>query len=159
MTHLIIDNKKYVLIAEENYRELQRVAALKHNPEKIFSIEEARNYSKSLIRKWASDKQFSNNLLPNVLLKYPGTLNRRSFWQLPKNLQMTLMILFIGQVTLEKGYRTCREPIRDALGYKCIPKKKKYTIVFVELDTKLSFASLFFPKEFIGRSNYVSNSV
>jgi len=31
-----------------------------------------------------------------------------------------------------KGYRTCLEPIRGALGYKCIPYKKKYTIVFVE---------------------------
>jgi len=36
-----------------------------------------------------------------------------------------------------KGYRTCREPIRDALGFKCIPYKKKYTIVFVELETEI----------------------
>jgi hypothetical protein len=56
MTHLTIDNKKYVLIPEENYVELQRKAALKWSPEKTFSIEEARAYSKKLIRKWASEK-------------------------------------------------------------------------------------------------------
>jgi hypothetical protein len=56
MTHLTIDNKKYVLIPEENYQELQKAAALKWKPEKTFSIEEARAYSKKLIRKWASEK-------------------------------------------------------------------------------------------------------
>jgi hypothetical protein len=56
MTHLTIDNKKYVLIPEENYQELQKNAALKHQPEKTFSIEEARAYSKKLIKKWASEK-------------------------------------------------------------------------------------------------------
>ena len=56
MTHLTIDNKKYVLIPEENYQELQKMAALKSKPEKTFSIDEARVYSKKLIRKWASAK-------------------------------------------------------------------------------------------------------
>lgn len=42
MTHLTIDNKKYVLLSEENYQELQKIAALKREPEKTFSIEEAR---------------------------------------------------------------------------------------------------------------------
>jgi len=56
MTHLTIDKKKYVLIPEENYRELQKTAALKREPEKTFSIEDAREYSKKLIRKWASAK-------------------------------------------------------------------------------------------------------
>jgi hypothetical protein len=56
MTPLAIDNKKYVLVPEENYHELQRNAALKWKPEKTFSIEKARAYSKSLIRKWASEK-------------------------------------------------------------------------------------------------------
>jgi hypothetical protein len=56
MTHLTIDNKKYVLITEENYQELQKKAALKWRPEKTFSIEEARAYSKKLIREWASEK-------------------------------------------------------------------------------------------------------
>ena len=56
MTHLTIDNKKYVLLPEENYRELQKNAALKWKPEKTFSVEEAREMSKKLIRKWASEK-------------------------------------------------------------------------------------------------------
>jgi len=36
-----------------------------------------------------------------------------------------------------KGYRTCREPERKLMGYKCIPYKKKYTIVFIELDMEI----------------------
>ncbi len=56
MTSLTIDNKKYVLIPEENYQELQKKAALKQKTEKTFSIEEGRAYSKKLIRKWALEK-------------------------------------------------------------------------------------------------------
>jgi plasmid stabilization system protein ParE len=36
-----------------------------------------------------------------------------------------------------KSYRVCREPIRELMGYKCIPYKKKYTIVFVELESEI----------------------
>jgi len=36
-----------------------------------------------------------------------------------------------------KGYRICRDPERNILGFKCIPYKKKYTIVFIELDTEI----------------------
>jgi len=36
-----------------------------------------------------------------------------------------------------KRYKTCREPIRDLMGYKCIPYRKKYTIVFIESDTEI----------------------
>ncbi|MBN9351071.1 MAG: hypothetical protein J0H55_10330 [Chitinophagaceae bacterium] len=53
MTEIIIDKKKYVLIPERDYKNLQRKAALKTKPEKVFSIEEARTYSKKLIREWA----------------------------------------------------------------------------------------------------------
>lgn len=56
MTQVTIDNKKYVIIPEASYLELQRQAALKWKPEKTFSIEEARTQSKTLIRKWASGK-------------------------------------------------------------------------------------------------------
>jgi hypothetical protein len=56
MTHLTIDNKKYVLIPEQDYQELQRNAALKWKPEKTLTLEEARAYSKKLIKKWASEK-------------------------------------------------------------------------------------------------------
>lgn len=50
MTEIIIDKKKCVLIPERDYKNLQRKAALKTKPEKVFSIEEARTYSKKLIR-------------------------------------------------------------------------------------------------------------
>jgi len=56
MTHLTIENKKNVLLPEENYQELQKKAALKIKPERTLSIEEARAYSKKLIRQWASEK-------------------------------------------------------------------------------------------------------
>jgi len=36
-----------------------------------------------------------------------------------------------------KGYRLCRDPERNLFGYKCIPFKKKYTIVFIELDAEI----------------------
>ncbi|HEX7902593.1 MAG TPA: hypothetical protein VF487_01860 [Chitinophagaceae bacterium] len=36
-----------------------------------------------------------------------------------------------------KSYAICREPARAALGYKCIPYKKKYTIVLIESDKGL----------------------
>lgn len=36
-----------------------------------------------------------------------------------------------------KSYAICREPARAALGYKCIPYKKKYTIVLVESDKEV----------------------
>jgi len=56
MTGIIIDKKKYILIPEKNYKALQKRAALKSKPEKIFSIEEARTYSKKMIKKWAAEK-------------------------------------------------------------------------------------------------------
>jgi hypothetical protein len=31
-----------------------------------------------------------------------------------------------------KSYPNCKEPIRAVLGYKCIPYKKKFTLVFIE---------------------------
>jgi hypothetical protein len=36
-----------------------------------------------------------------------------------------------------KSYPVCREPARAALGYKCIPYKKKYTIVLIESEKEL----------------------
>jgi hypothetical protein len=56
MTEILIDKKKYVLIPEKDYLALQKKAALKSKPVKIFTIEEARAYSKKLIRKWAAEK-------------------------------------------------------------------------------------------------------
>lgn len=56
MTAIVIDNKKYVLIPAKDYQVLQKKAALKTRPEKLFTIEEARAHSKKLIRKWAGEK-------------------------------------------------------------------------------------------------------
>ena len=56
MTEILIDKKKYVLIPEKDYQALQKKAALKSKPEKTFTIEQARAYSKKLIRQWASEK-------------------------------------------------------------------------------------------------------
>lgn len=36
-----------------------------------------------------------------------------------------------------KRHPVCREPERAALGFKCIPCKKKYTIVFIESDAEI----------------------
>ncbi|MCW5907537.1 MAG: hypothetical protein KIS94_06750 [Chitinophagales bacterium] len=56
MNELVIENKKYFLVSEKDYRALQKKAMLKTKPERMFTIQEARAYSKKLIRKWASEK-------------------------------------------------------------------------------------------------------
>jgi len=56
MTQIVIDKKKYVLVPEKEYQALQKKAALKTRPEKLLSVEQARNYSKKLIQKWAAEK-------------------------------------------------------------------------------------------------------
>jgi PHD/YefM family antitoxin component YafN of YafNO toxin-antitoxin module len=56
MTEIVIGKKKYVLIPEQEYKALQKKAALKAKPEKALSINEARAYSKKLIKKWATEK-------------------------------------------------------------------------------------------------------
>ncbi len=56
MTEIVIDKKKYILIPEKNYQLLQKQAALKTKPEKTFTVEQARAYSKKMIRKWAAEK-------------------------------------------------------------------------------------------------------
>ena len=38
---------------------------------------------------------------------------------------------------LRKSYSVCRDPKRAALGFKCIPYKKKYTIVFIETEQEI----------------------
>lgn len=44
---------------------------------------------------------------------------------------------FILLSDMRKSYPVCKEPARSALGYKCVPYKKKYTIVFIEQKQKL----------------------
>jgi len=56
MTEIVIDKNKYILIPEKDYQTLQKKAALKSKPEKTFTIEAARAYSKKMIRNWADAK-------------------------------------------------------------------------------------------------------
>lgn len=56
MTEVTIEKKKYVLIPEKDYQVLQKKAALKTKPEKLFTLEQARAYSKKMISKWADEK-------------------------------------------------------------------------------------------------------
>ncbi len=56
MTQIIIDNKKYVLLPEKEYKTLQSKAGLAIKPEKMLSVSEAREYSKKLIRQRANEK-------------------------------------------------------------------------------------------------------
>lgn len=56
MTQIEIDKKKYVLLPEKEYALLQKKAALKTKPEKLLTVEQARNYSKKLIQQWATAK-------------------------------------------------------------------------------------------------------
>jgi len=50
MTTIVIDEKRYVLIPEKDYQALQKKAALKTKPEKVFTIEQAKAHSKKLIK-------------------------------------------------------------------------------------------------------------
>ncbi|HRG10650.1 MAG TPA: hypothetical protein PLJ08_18890 [Cyclobacteriaceae bacterium] len=56
MNDLVIDKKRYILIARKEYELLQKRAALKTKPDKTLTITEARAYSKALIRKWAKEE-------------------------------------------------------------------------------------------------------
>ena len=51
MTEIVIDKKKYFLLPEKEFRLLQKKAAMKTKPQKLFSLAQARAYSKKLIGK------------------------------------------------------------------------------------------------------------
>lgn len=44
---------------------------------------------------------------------------------------------FIKLADNRKSYPLCKEPGRASLGYKCVPYKKKYVIVFIETYKEL----------------------
>ncbi len=56
MTKVVIDRKNYVILPEKDFLVLQKQASSKARPEKVFSIKEAREYSKKLIQGWAREK-------------------------------------------------------------------------------------------------------
>jgi hypothetical protein len=55
MNQVIIDKKKYVIITKKEYEGLRKQAVMKRKPDKILSLEEARAYTKKLIRKRAEE--------------------------------------------------------------------------------------------------------
>ncbi len=44
---------------------------------------------------------------------------------------------FIKLADSRRSHAICRDPERALIGYKCIPYKRKYTIVFLESDDEL----------------------
>ena len=44
---------------------------------------------------------------------------------------------FVKLAESRKSYAICREPVRAALGYKCVPYRKKYTIVFIVFNIQM----------------------
>jgi len=45
-----------------------------------------------------------------------------------------------------KGYRVCRDPERDSMGYKCIPYKKNILSYLLNLIQRLLSVNLFFQR-------------
>jgi hypothetical protein len=56
MTSIGIDKTKYILLSGKEYYALQKQAALKTETENVFTLEEARAYSRKLINKWTPKK-------------------------------------------------------------------------------------------------------
>ncbi len=44
---------------------------------------------------------------------------------------------FLKLADTRKSYALCKEPARASLGYKCIPFRKKYTVVLIESDKEI----------------------
>jgi hypothetical protein len=53
---------------------------------------------------------------------------------------------FVKLADSRRSYPICRDPERAIIGYKCIPYKRKYTIVFLESDDEL-FICEFIPSK------------
>lgn len=56
MTQIIIDKKKYILVAEKEYNALKEKAALKTRPQKKLSLAAGKKHAYKLIEKWAKEK-------------------------------------------------------------------------------------------------------
>ena len=53
---------------------------------------------------------------------------------------------FLKLTDTNRSYAVCRELKRAALGYKCVPYKNKYTIVFIETDSELTICEFILSK-------------
>jgi plasmid stabilization system protein ParE len=47
-----------------------------------------------------------------------------------------------------RNYALCRDDNRASLGFKCIPYKKKYTVVFIETESEITICE-FIPSKLI----------
>lgn len=56
MTAIVIDKKKYVLVPEKEYQDLQLKAASKTKPAKKLSLAAGKKHAYKLIDKWAKGK-------------------------------------------------------------------------------------------------------
>ncbi len=55
-SQVIIDDKNYMILPNEQYKSLKVKAPPPLNRKSLLTIEEAKTYSKELINKWASEK-------------------------------------------------------------------------------------------------------
>lgn len=56
MNTIVLDNKKYVVIEEKKFEELQLLAARKNEPVKKISLSEGKKLAYKLIDTWAKEK-------------------------------------------------------------------------------------------------------
>jgi hypothetical protein len=56
MNKLVIDNKKYVVIEEKEFEQLQENAARKMEPIKKLSLSQGKKHAYKLIDKWSKEK-------------------------------------------------------------------------------------------------------
>lgn len=56
MNTLTIENKKYVLLSQKEYNDLQLKALLKATPAKKLSLKEGKKLAYKLVDKWAKGK-------------------------------------------------------------------------------------------------------
>lgn len=55
-SEVTINKKKFFIIPEKEYQVLQKKAILSVDQDDLYTIEEARKYSKKLINQWAKEK-------------------------------------------------------------------------------------------------------
>ncbi|MCP9754193.1 hypothetical protein EGI26_03315 [Lacihabitans sp. CCS-44] len=55
-SEVTINKKKFFIVPEKEFQVLQKKAALGVDQEDLFTIEDARKYSKKLINQWAKEK-------------------------------------------------------------------------------------------------------
>ena len=122
MTEIVIDKKKYILIPEKNYQLLQKQAALKTKPEKTFTVEQARAYSKKMIRKWQPKSNFKTDCADNIAA-IACYIESKGMIATADKFADDVYDYFIKVSDTRKSYPLCREPQRAFLGFKCIPSR------------------------------------